>query len=218
MIICGTDEAGRGPVIGPMVIAAATIDEKDEFKLKALGVKDSKLLSVVKRDELFELIKETVLSYTIKVVTPQKIDEAVLSPKSNLNWLEAEVTAELIGRMRCDKAYLDCPSNNVAAYTARVLSLLKERSVEIELISEHKADTKYPVVAAASILAKVTRDREIAKIRKEIGVEFGSGYPADPKTAAFVRESYDKYPVFRKSWSSWQRAAEEKKQKHLGDF
>ena len=89
----------------------------------------------------------------------------------------------------------------------------------MKLVLEHKADLNYPVVSAASILAKVTRDAEIEKIKKEIGVDFGSGYMSDPRTSEFLKKNYKKYPeIFRKSWAPYQKIIGAKSQKNLSDF
>lgn len=216
MRILGIDEAGRGPMIGPLVIAAVVIDSRDEQKLLDLQVKDSKQLSPRQRGELFEKIKAAVKAYRIIQVSPQEIDEAVESEETNLNWLEADHTTALINELKPDKAILDCPSPNIKAYTAYVR---KKLNVKCDIVAEHKADENYPVVSAASILAKVTRDREIEKIKKKIGENIGSGYPADPITQAFVGKHYQKYPeIFRKSWASYKALAEKKRQRRLGEF
>ncbi|MBI4150329.1 ribonuclease HII [Candidatus Woesearchaeota archaeon] len=216
MLICGIDEAGRGPMIGPLVIAATLIDDKDEKKLIALHVKDSKQLSPKQRESMFDDIKKTVKAYRIVPVSPQEIDEAVESEETNLNWLEADHTVALINELKPDKAILDCPSPNIKAYTTYVK---KKLTIKCEIVAEHKADEKYPIVSAASILAKVTRDREIEAIKKRIGQEIGSGYPADPNTKAFVEKNYQKYPeIFRKSWESYKALIRKKGQKRLGEF
>ncbi|MBN1385913.1 ribonuclease HII [Candidatus Woesearchaeota archaeon] len=214
--ICGIDEAGRGSVIGPLVIAGVLINENDEQKLKEMGVKDSKLLTPKQREDLFDKVISAVKEYRILIIEPSEIDEAVLGPKEmNLNWLEADKSAEIINFLKPDKAILDCPSNNISSYKSYVLKKVKD----VEIIAEHKADMNYPSVAAGSILAKVTRDREIEKIKAKIGADFGSGYPSDPLTAKFVEKNFKKYPeIFRKSWETFRRSADKKKQKKLGDF
>ena len=89
----------------------------------------------------------------------------------------------------------------------------------MNLVLEHKADLNYPVVSAASILAKVTRDAEIEKLKKQIGIDFGSGYMSDPKTVEFLKENYEKYPeIFRKSWFPYQELVNNKFQKSLTEF
>ena len=104
---------------------------------------------------------------------------------------------------------MDCPSNNIPAYTAYVQKHVKDKT--IELISEHKADLNHTIVGAASIIAKVVRDREIAKSREDIGIDFGSGYPSDPKTKEFLAKNWDKYPLlFRKSWASYKKVVQKK--------
>jgi len=216
MIIAGVEEAGRGPVIGPMVMSIVVIEEKDEFKLDILGVKDSKQLTPKKREELFSLIKDTVKDFKILIITPEEIDNAVHSDESNLNWLEADKTVEFINSMKVDKVILDCPSNNITEYKEYVQTKLKNSKVE--LVVEHKADENYLIVGAASILAKVTRDKEIERLKRKYKVDFGSGYPSDPFTVQFLEKNYDKYPIFRKSWSSWKRIALNKNQKKLFDF
>src|SRR3989338_3300533 len=249
-LICGIDEAGRGPIIGPLVICGAVIDDKDEARLKAIGVKDSKLLTPKQREELFDKVKSMVKGYKILIVEPEEIDDAVESDTLNLNWLEAIKSAEIIYELEKDvkfeKAILDCPSNNISAYRNYVKNELKklndknklnnadksDKKSSINIIAEHKADFNYPVVSAASILAKVTRDAEIhkieQKIRKELGnaADIGSGYPSDPYTQKFLKENYKKFPgIFRKSWATYKeiegkdaKAKPIKSQKMLGEF
>jgi ribonuclease HII len=213
--LVGIDEAGRGPVIGPLVLAGVKIKEKDEKNLKELGAKDSKLLSPNQRENLFEKILKAVGSYKIIILSPQEIDKAVSSKKTNLNWLEADNSAKIINHLKPDKAILDCPSNNIKKYTAYIKFKLK---VNAKIIAEHKADFKYPVVSAASIIAKVTRDGEIEKIKKKIGIDFGSGYPADPLTVSFMEKYYNVYPeIFRKSWESYKKIINKSNQKNLFD-
>jgi len=223
MLIAGVEEAGRGPVIGPLVMAIACIDEKDEFKLKTLGVKDSKLLLPGQRERLYPAIKELCVFDTVRI-RPEEIDMAV-DPESdtNLNWLEADKTAMLINKMnkkmnkkmKPDKVFLDCPSTNILAYKNYIL---KKLDYKPELVVEHKADVKYVIVGAASILAKVMRDNEIKKLKVKHGVDFGSGYPSDPVTIAFVRKNFDKYPFFRKTWETWKAAKRLAEQRRIRDF
>lgn len=214
-IICGVEEAGRGPVIGPLVMAAVTIDQKEEIKLKEIGVKDSKLLTPKQREDMFEKIKKAVKKYEIKILSPQDVDDALNDPNINLNWLEAINSAELINKLKPDKAILDCPSNNILAYKNYVEKLLK---FKVEIVSEHKADLNHLIVGAASILAKVTRDREIEKLKKKYG-QMGSGYPSDPNTKTFLEKNWDKHPeIFRKTWASYKNIAKKKSQKGLGEF
>ena len=214
-LICGIDEAGRGPVIGPMVMAGVLIEEKDLPKLTSLGVKDSKLLTPQRREELYDQIIKTVKKHHIVIVGPKEIDDALDSDELNLNWLEAHKSAEIINTLKPDKAILDCPSNNIQAYTNYVKNLLKTKT---ELVVEHKADLNYIESGAASILAKVTRDREIEKIKKKYG-NCGPGYPSNQIKINFLKENWNKYPeIFRQSWASYKKHKDAKNQKGLGDF
>lgn len=200
MLICGIDEAGRGPLLGPLVICGIMIEEKDIPKLQALGVKDSKLLTPKRREALFPKIKGIIKDFKIMQLQPKEIDEAVESKTTNLNWLEAINDAIIINSLKPDKAIIDCPTANTKAFKDFLTPLLKQST---ELVIENKADLNYPVVSAASILAKVTRDAEIEKIKSKYG-DFGSGYPADPKVKEFLKKNYKKYPeIFRKSWSTY---------------
>ena len=217
-LICGIDEAGRGPVIGPLVMCGILIKEEDEEKLVKLKVKDSKLLTKKKREYLFDKIKYISDKYEIISIFPEEIDSAVNNHDGlNLNKLEARKTADIINLLKPDKAIVDAPSNNIKSYKQYLFELIKNKN--IELVLEHKADLNYPVVSAASILAKVTRDNEIEKIKKEIKIDFGSGYMTDPKTVDFLEKNYEKYPdLFRKSWAPYQRKLNGKFQKSLEAF
>lgn len=218
MLLCGIDDAGRGPVIGPMVLAGVAVAEKDEQKLAAIGARDSKTLTPLQRERLFGEIIRTSSGYHIVQAAPSEIDEAVNGRDGlNLNWLEARMTADIIRALKPQQAILDCPSNNLGAYKAYVLRLLSD--VAVDIVVAHRADAKYPSVSAASILAKVTRDSEIAKIQARVKEPLGSGYPADPVTVAFLKRHYEAYPeIFRKSWASYRRVAEKGSQKGLFEF
>lgn len=218
-MIAGIDEAGRGPVLGPLVMAVAAIKQEDEHKLVELGVKDSKLLTPAVREDLFERVKK-LCAWEIIITPPMEVDAAVRSKKDNLNILEARTSAELLARVskknKIDKAILDCPTKNTKKYTELMRSLLKE---EHDLLCENKADLNYPIVAAASILAKVTRDREMLRVSKLAGVDVGSGYMTDPKTHAWLQENYDgDFGFIRRSWASIKNLQDAKAQTSLGQF
>lgn len=215
LLICGIEEAGRGPVIGPMVICGILIEKNDIKELKKLGVKDSKLLSPKQRAELLPKIKKVIKDFKLIIVSTKEIDRAVSSDSSNLNWLEGDKFAELVNLFKPAVAYIDCPSNNTRAYKEYVKNKVTSNT---KLVVENKADQKYLVVGAASILAKVTRDREIEKIKRRYNIDFGSGYPSDPFTKQFLIKNYNKYPIFRKSWASWKNLAKKKGQKKLSQF
>lgn len=206
--VCGIDEAGRGPLIGPLFICGVLIDESQEAALKKLGVKDSKLLTPKQRETLFDHVIKMVKAYKLIRIAPDEIDNAVQSEDGlNLNWLEANKAVEIIDNLKPDRTILDCPSPNIKAYSGYIEKKLK---VNTALLCAHHADTDYVVVGAASIIAKVSRDREVAEIRKKIGVDFGSGYITDPKTKAFVESYWDKYPeIFRHSWKTFKNASQQ---------
>lgn len=212
--IVAIDEAGRGPVIGPMVVCGVMMDEKDQFKLKVLGVRDSKLLTVAKRKQLFKILTKE-LKYKAIIVEPKEIDNAVFSDSTNLNWLEADKSVEILNLFKPGRAIIDCPSNNKEAF----VEYLKERiHSEMEIKAEFKADQKYLAVGAASIIAKVIRDEEIEKLKQKYSVNFGSGYPSDPKTQDFIFKNWDKFDFFRKSWATYVNVKNQKSQKSLGEF
>lgn len=219
-IIVGVDEAGRGPVIGPLVMAALAFKEGDIKKLEWLGVKDSKLLTSLAREELFERIREIVHDFRIEVIEPDAIDLSLIESNSNLNWLEAETSARLVSELSPDKVIIDCPSPNISAYKNYFSRRLSQGVLDnAEIVMEHKADFNHIVVAAASVIAKVIRDRHIDKLKSEIGFDFGSGYCHDPKTKDFLEKYYDQFPyLFRKKWQSYKDVEKKKKQKSLGEF
>jgi len=209
MLICGMDEAARGPLLGPLVMCGVIIDEKDIPMLEKLGVKDSKKLLPNKRRKIYLELKEKV-KYKFIVVEAEEIDRALNSADLNLNWLEAHKSAEILNELKPEKAIVDCPSNNIAAYHSYLGKLLK---VEMELQLEHDAERFLPV-AAASIIAKETREEIIEKMKEKYG-DFGSGYPSDPKTKAYLKENWKKYPeIFRTTWASYKKIS----QKSLLDF
>ena len=170
----GVDEAGRGPVIGPLVVCAfASVSTS---QLAEFGVKESKDLSKKKRDELFDILSD--MPHNVIVCSPERIDNS-----ENLNSLETELFAEALLPMPAGSVMLDSCDVDADRFAKRV-STLAER----ECNAEHKADENHLEVGAASIIAKVTRDRIIEELSNEIGIDLGSGYPSDPKTKAAVVE------------------------------
>lgn len=221
MLIAGVDDAGRGPVIGPLTIAGVLIDEVVVPKLVQMGVKDSKLLSPHRREVLEPDIKRTVLKFKIINLWPDQIDYVVKNGGRlrRLNRLEAQTMAKVIEELKPDVAYVDASDVSEERFKEHILECLK---VKVNIISKHKADRDYPVVGAASILAKVERDREIERL-KEVYGDFGSGYITDPKTKRFLEECVEKtgeYPEFvRRSWKPAKKTRERKNplQKKLDD-
>jgi len=218
MKIVGIDEAGRGPIIGPMVMCGVIIEEGQEKELEALGVKDSKLLSESARERIAAVLEKRYRFHRV-IISPIEIDSMTGNGKAkNLNWLEAEKAAVIVEALKPDKVIIDCPSPNLKAYTAFITERVDSRR---QIVCEHKADFKYLVVGAASIIAKVTRDAEIEKLKAHVGIDFGSGYMADPRTKAFVEKYWNKHPeIFRHSWAPYKKLVGEiaGKQQRLGDY
>ena len=161
-IVSGVEDAGKGPVIGPMIIAGVNVKESRLKELESIGVKDSKLLTPKKREELYEKIIKIVEKYKIIIITPQEIDDAVFSQDRNLNSLEGEIMAKVMNDLKPKEVIVDCPSVNKEAFSDFLKTKLK---IKTKLICEHKSE-RFTQVAAASILAKVTRDREVRKLKK----------------------------------------------------
>jgi len=202
-LILGIDDAGRGPVLGPMALAGVIIKEKDNNTLTTWGAKDSKLLTPKQRKE----IKQKIISnfeYHVETSSPKEIDE-----HKNLNLLEAEKAAKIINTLTKNlsqkiKVIIDCPSINIQSWTNDVQKLI-ENPKNIQLSCEHKADIHHPAVSAASIIAKEKREDEIYKLKQLLNIDFGSGYPADPKTKKFIQENFNnsKYKnIIRHSWNT----------------
>lgn len=199
-IILGIDEAGRGCVIGPMIICTAYCDEADIEELKMLGVKDSKDLSREKRDFIFSHL-DGRMEYEITTVTPMQID------KGNLNTITFDNSVAMLKKYKPDVAYLDAPvpRHNLEAYNERLRKEVGDDKVDIH--AENKADSKYPIVSTASIIAKVTRDGIIDQINKKYPV--GCGYPHDAVTIKFLNDYFKKnrrFPVkiVRTKWYTCQ--------------
>jgi ribonuclease HII len=207
MLIAGVDEAGRGPVIGPLVIAGVSIDKDDLPKLVELGVKDSKLLSPQRRETLSSQIKEVALNCHVVWLSPPEIDRVVESKRKlhKLNRLEAQAMARTITVLKPDVAYVDASDILAARFAEHIAENL---SFNPKIISEHKADLKYPIVSAASIIAKVERDKAISYLQKKHG-NIGCGYPSDQNTIKFLQDwirKFGSYPDFvRKSWKTAKR-------------
>ena len=202
MQIAGIDDAGRGPVIGPLIIAGVLLAEEDVWKLKPLGVRDSKLLSPQRREQLAFEIKRLALKYHVESLSPAEIDKVVETGRRlhRLNRLEADVMAKVIEALKPDVAYVDASDVLADRFKEHIMEKL---TISPEIISEHKADAKYPIVSAASIIAKVERDRAMQELKERYG-DMGSGYVTDPKTVGFLENwlaKHDSYPEFvRKSW------------------
>ena len=219
MLKLGIDEAGRGPVIGPLVIAGCLLTEETEKELKKLGVKDSKKLTAKKREELDKAIREKAETFEIMIIPPLEIEDqnkrGIL-----LNELEAMAAARIINKINKGfgemQVVIDCPNPNTENWRLLVLSAIKNKS-NIHLSCEHKADVNHVSASAASVLAKVMRDKEIACLKEQFG-EIGSGYCHDPVTMKFIEQNLRKYEysgIFRKTWATWKNAVAKMNQRQL---
>lgn len=197
MKILGIDEAGRGPVIGPLIIAGVMLPKEKIKILEKLQVKDSKKLTPRKRTYLAKKIKK-ISKYYLKRIDAQTIDK-LRQEGVNLNEIEKRAITDIINQAKPDHAIIDSPDIKPKRFEKEIKKLTKA-----SIKAEHGADTKYPIVSAASIIAKDQREKEIEKIKKEYRVEFGSGYPNDPLTKKFLSQlDPNRLPDFiRKSWAT----------------
>ncbi len=218
-MIAGIDEAGKGPVLGPMCVAGLLLDEKKLDALTRIGVRDSKLLSASRREVLSGQIKNIADKYYVLEVSPAQIDG--LRKVMTMNEIMVACYVKVLEELRPDHAYVDAADVIAARFGENIK---KRYSGEMNITSEHEADKKYPVVSAASILAKVQRDALVRQIGKTIGFEIGSGYPSDPKTISFLEEwirEKGSLPDFaRSSWETAKRLLEKnnKTQRSFSDY
>lgn len=199
--ILGIDEAGRGPVIGPMVLAGVLMNEGQAEKLSELGVKDSKQLSRSRRSSLASEIVTVASEVRLLAIPPSELD-------GSLTEIELEGMAQLIRALEPTVVYLDAPvpPSGIARYVSALCARVGDH--ELEVIAENKADERYPVVSAASILAKVQRDQLVCDLKAKYG-DFGWGYPSERKTKTFLENWYAAHGAFpdcvRQRWKTVQR-------------
>ena len=213
-IIMGLDEAGRGCIIGDLVVGAFWTLESKLLALKETGATDSKKLSLKKRESILLLLPAVGEQARVHI-TPQQIDQG------NLNTLEEEAFVQLIAQVQPDMVYIDAPTH--PSGIPAVLKRLQQALVKVgaytnetlpAFVIEPKADLTYPVVSAASIVAKVHRDRDLKKTPAE-----GSGYPSDPKTRKwlkeYIRSEQPFPPCVRQRWATIDKLKAEIKQEQL---
>ena len=204
MEVLGIDEAGRGCVIGPLVVAGVVIPHEKCGELGELGVRDSKRLSRSRRALLAPQIERLAQRVIVLEIGPGDLEE-------NLTEVELRAMAQIIRESRAKRVYLDLPVGPTAhkGFLEALCSATAQKP--FELIAENKADARYPIVSAASIIAKVVRDRAIEKLRQQYG-DFGWGYPSELKTRAFLKEYYERTGRFpdcvRRKWRTLQRLSE----------
>ena len=218
-MISGVDEAGRGPVLGPLVVAGITFG--DDSELIENRIRDSKKLTPKRREFLAKKIKEIAADYEVLVIPANDIDD--MRKVMTLNEIEVNAFAKVIQRLKPDICYVDSADVNEERFKNDIKSRL---TFKLEIVSKHKADEIYPIVGAASILAKTRRDEEIRKIaselQKKLNMPFGSGYPADPITKKFLETWYKKYgklpPYTRHSWKTVSNLIRNNKNSKIDDF
>ena len=216
-LIAGIDEAGRGAVIGPLVLAGVSMEPGVENKLRKMGVRDSKLLSPSRREKLAEAIEKLSRDIVVIKVGPCKIDN-YRKTGVNLNQIEAMKMADIANYLRPGKLYIDAPDNNIPKFQKFVQRMINH---EHEMVMEHYADMKYMSVAAASIIAKVTRDQDVAELREKHG-NIGSGYTSDTVTVQWMENwiaNNKKFPDFvRTTWITAEEMLKNKSQTSLVDW
>ncbi len=205
----GIDEAGRGPVLGPLVVAG--IATANHARLADLGCRDSKKLAPARRQRIHRmLLDDPEIVVAVRVLEAHELDARMAN--ESLNDIEAalfgEVASELVAagakRVVADAADVD------ADRFGRKLSAALPTQVDV--VAQHKADDRHLVVAAASIIAKVTRDQAVAdlarRLERKLGMRMGSGYPGDAATRAFLAAWVERFgDVPEGSRRSWKTVA-----------
>ena len=220
MLILGIDDAGRGPVIGPMVLAGCLIDDSLEPEFKKLGVKDSKQLTDKRREFLANIIREKAMTFEVVLISPSEID-GKNAEGIKLNEVEAIACAQIINKINKGfgkiKVIIDCPSTTIGKWTDYLKTKVDDLS-NLEVVCEHKADQNHVSVSAASILAKSAREKSMSLLKEKYGAIIGSGYCSDPTTCKFLEMHALKYKddgIFRQTWSTWKDMIALKSQKKL---
>lgn len=190
-------------MIGPMVICGVLIDPDSIHELEMIGARDSKILSPSRRIALSKKIEKIAIATSFRSVSAVDIDKRRKS--TTLNEIEVDEFVSILKELKPKTIYLDAADVKADRFGKKIGERSGLAAKGATIISEHKADSNYPIVSAASILAKVERDRVISKYHEKYG-DFGSGYPSDKKTVEFVkdlvRNNQKLPPIVRKSWNS----------------
>jgi len=214
LLLGGIDEAGRGSVFGPLVIAGISFDSQKITVLKNMSITDSKKITPKRREFLYDQIFRICESIFICKINCNTIDKFVKINK--LNNLESKFMTIIAENLNAKKIIVDSCDVNPDRFKEEIKKNLRDKGICI--YSFHKADIDNIIVSSASIMAKVTRDNEILKIKKIIGKDIGSGYPSDPKTKLFLNnepnlENYQKH--IRYSWKTVKQIVNKNNQKKL---
>jgi len=218
-MIAGIDEAGKGPVLGPMCVAGLLVEENKLDNIFRLGVKDSKKLTPKKRVALSVEINKLADKIFILEVSPGQIDG--LRKVITMNEIMVACYVKVLEELRPESALVDAADVIAERFGENIK---KKYSGDLNITSEHNADENYPIVSAASILAKVRRDELVRNLERKVGKEIGSGYPADPKTITFLEswvKEHGTLPDFaRSSWETSRNILERigKTQKSISDY
>lgn len=193
--IMGIDEAGRGPVLGPMVYGCLYCARSYEKTLSTLNFADSKTLKEEKRENLFENLKANeLLGWAVDVIDPRELSAKMLKKiKINLNEISHDSASGLVTRVLNMGVFLTEVYVDTVGDPEKYRIKLSERFPSIKFVVAKKADSLYPVVSGASIVAKVTRDRALRdwvldETAENMTRNFGSGYPGDPETKAWLQQ------------------------------
>lgn len=215
----GVDEAGKGPVLGPMVAAAVRADETNLPD----GIDDSKRLTAAKRESIATQLRESpAVAVGLGVVTTDEIDD----PETDMNSLTVAAQVRALGDVATDgdHALVDAGDVSESRFARRVEEGVVDTDggVAIDVTAEHGADEASRLVGAASIIAKVERDSRIAALNEEYNGDIGSGYPSDPTTREFLADYVDRHgnlpACARASWSTCEDVLAAAEQSDLAEF
>jgi ribonuclease HII len=216
-MVVGADEAGKGPALGPLVAGAVRADPTD---LPA-GLADSKELTATRREELAaELRDHPEIAVATAAIEPARID----APDTDMNGLGVAAQAEAIAAVAesGDDVLADAADTDEGRFGRRLRDAVAEAGTAVDVTAEHGADETHVIVSAASVVAKVERDRRMAEIDGQYDREVGSGYPSDPTTRAFLAgyvEDHGELPACaRATWSTCEDALAAAEQSGLTDF
>jgi len=211
----GVDEAGRGSIVGDMIVAAYAVEARRLGDLADAGVRDSKELTREARARLYRVLA-SLGWLAVASASPREIDEENLNRVTarKVRLAVSRVLRMLGGAGRVELVVVD-KFGDASAVKAALRSLGLARA---EIRVEEKADARYPVVAAASIVAKHVRDERIEVLRSLYGVR-GSGYPSDPETEEWLLNVFsrgEEPPIIRYTWSTVKRLGGPWKRKRRG--
>ena len=216
-MVVGADEAGKGPALGPMVAGAVSADPDDLPD----GLADSKELTATRREELAaELRDHPEIVVATAAIEPARID----APDTDMNGLGVAAQAEAVAAVaeESEAVIADAADTDEARFARRLGDAVAESGTPVDVTAEHGADESHAIVSAASVVAKVERDRRMAEIDGRYDRDVGSGYPSDPTTRAFLADYVDEYGELpacaRATWATCEDALAAAEQSGLAEF